>query len=141
VGKQVTRPKNIARAEKINIALDMRRKGHQLAEIGEAIGYSVPGVHGLIKAGLKDLYRENAQELFQLELERLDMGLRALMPALEQGDVKAVHALVQVHDRYVKLFQLDKLNSNDNSADAREMFEKFIEAVRGTPTNTEEDDT
>lgn len=109
----------IERAEKMDRALQMRREGNDLRTIANELGYkSVSGVHDLIKAGVKELYRENAEELFELQMDRLDMGMKALLPGLQMGDPKAVTALVQLHDRYSKMFHLDELHQNDTNADA-----------------------
>jgi len=119
VGRKITSSDKIDRAEKINTAMQMRRDGADLRSISDALGYkSESSAHDLIKQGIAAIYRENAEELFALQLERLDVGTQAAMAAIRAGDVKAIHALVQLHDRYAKLFHLDELHKSDSNADA-----------------------
>lgn len=141
MGRKVTDPSKITRAEKINIAMRMRREGKDLRTIADALGYkSETSPHELIKEGLKDIYRENAEELFQLQLDRLDIGMRAVIPALEQGDIKAVHALVQLHDRYSKMFALDNVNKSA-ADDGNNVIAALAKAVETLYTHQKEEGT
>jgi hypothetical protein len=54
------------------------------------------------------LFREPAQELITLELERLDMATRAIAHQVEKGSLRAIDRWLRIMDRRAKLLGLDK---------------------------------
>lgn len=60
-------------------AMALRISGHSYQEIADKIGYSGPGaVYNLIQKAVKDTIQEPADELRQIELERLNRIWRSL---------------------------------------------------------------
>lgn len=93
-------------------ALDMRRQGATYRQIAAALGLANPGnAHRMIREelnALREQCRESVAELRELELERLDLLWRALMPAVAKGDTRAVLACVALSKRRCALLGLDK---------------------------------
>lgn len=93
-------------------ALDMRRQGMTYRQIAQALGLANPGnAHRMVSdelALIRERYRESSAEMFQLELERLDLLWQALMPAVEAGNTRAAMACVAISKRRCALLGLDK---------------------------------
>lgn len=115
-----TSPRMIVALDRRSAALDMRRRGASFREIASALGLSSPGnAYRLVRDELAELRgqcSESAAELRALEAERLDMLWRALMPAVEAGDVRAVIACVAICKRRCALFGLDRPTPEPTSA-------------------------
>jgi DNA-binding transcriptional MerR regulator len=84
-------------AEKQNRALALRRQGMSLVAIGQVMGCHHTHAMRMIRAAIKDITRENAEEVRDLELERLDQKerrlqklWRAAIPAAQAGDPEAI---------------------------------------------------
>jgi len=96
-----TAARRIIAAERRLRALELRKQGYSYTEIGKAVGTSAQHAHRMV---VKELERisaklsENADELRELQLERLRDLLLALWP-------KAAHGNLQVIDRVLKILQ------------------------------------
>lgn len=89
-------------------ALELRKQGYSYEDIAKACGYASRGAaHNAVSSALKQTLREPADELRTLELERLDKIIRAMQPALDQGDTKAAACIIRVMERRAKLLGLD----------------------------------
>ncbi len=102
----------IVAADRRIAALDMRRQGMTYRQIAQALGLANPGnAHRMVSdelALIRERYRETSAEMFQLELERLDLLWQALMPAVEAGNTRAAMACVAISKRRCALLGLDK---------------------------------
>lgn len=92
------------RAEIVRYRLD----GLSLAEIGERMGIRADTVHVIISRALQSMTREPTQELFNLELARIDSlyaealkAVRAFTPVLHNGRVVQI-PLIDSHGEPVK---------------------------------------
>ena len=138
MARNKTSPKAIARRNNMDAALKLRIDGKLYREIAAELGCSEGTAHGWVSDAMAEIPKESAETLFHIEVDRLDMAQKALMPLIRQGDVKAVEALLKIHDRRTKLFHLDQVHSNDNSGEARAMFQAFIDAIKGNNEDPDE---
>lgn len=92
-------------------ALDMRRQGQTYRQIAAALGLANPGnAHRMVSdelAALREQCSESTANLRDIELERLDLLWRSLMPAVERGDARAVLGCVAISKRRAVLLGLD----------------------------------
>ena len=91
-------------------ALELRKAGWPFHEIGDRLGISTSQAFKDVSAQLKRLAAlalDNAEELRQLELERLDMLIQGLEPMARVGNPGAVNSYLRVMERRAKLLGLD----------------------------------
>lgn len=107
-GKKRTERQALARDRQVR-ALELRKAGWDYATIAEQLGYSSgSGAHKAVCAGLRAALREPAQELIELEVERLDAMLRtSLWQRAMNGDSHAVDRVLRIMERRSKLLGLD----------------------------------
>lgn len=85
----------------------MRLTGKSLGFIAQAEGVSKTTVFNDIEAVIKAKTEVPAQQVREMELDRLDLLLDKLMPRVEQGDVQAIQTALKVMDRRAKFLGLD----------------------------------
>ncbi|HUU02182.1 MAG TPA: hypothetical protein VM425_12125 [Myxococcota bacterium] len=98
----------IASAEKQAQALELRRDGHTLQQIADALGFAGPsGAADCVQRALRATVAEPAEELRILELARLDSYLAALQKKIGTGEPRAIEVALRVSTRRAKLLGLD----------------------------------
>lgn len=108
-GKANQRKNTPAQIEKKRRALELRKAGCGYDEIAAALGYAnAGGAYKIVQQALKDTYREPAEEIRTLELERVDRLLRAVWPRALKGDVEAVDRVLKIMTRRARLLGLDR---------------------------------
>ena len=91
-------------------ALDLRKAGFTFREIADKLDMSLGQAHKYVHDELKNLAAQaldSADELRQMELERLDMLIKGLEPMAAVGKPDAVSAYLRVMERRAKLLGLD----------------------------------
>lgn len=116
VANSHTSPSKIKRAKKIAEALDYRLQGHSYPKIAEAMGEPVSTVFTYVSDGLKQIVREPAEALREIELERVDVLLAAVFADAAEGDDTKINTTLRVMERRAKLLGLDKPEQLDVSA-------------------------
>lgn len=107
-GERHASPRRIAAAEQRRRALELRKAGATYDQIAQQVGYTNRGsAHRAVMAALKEITAEPAQEVRQLELERLDAMLLGLWPAARKGNQGAVDRVLRIMERRAKLLGLD----------------------------------
>lgn len=131
MARNKTSPKAIERRHNMNEALRLRARGKLYREIAEELGCSEGTAHGWVSDAMAEIPRESAETVFHIELDRLDMAQKALLPGVEAGDPKSIEAWLKIHDKRVKLFHLDKVHggNQDNGEGAIAMFSKAVEQM------------
>lgn len=100
--------KRVSAAEKRRQAVELRKAGATFEEIAQAVGYSNKGTaYRAVEQALKDAVREPARELIELEVQRLDLLLRAIWPQVARGHLGAVDRALRVAERRSRLLGLD----------------------------------
>lgn len=100
--------KRVTAAEKRASAVELRKAGATFEEIATAVGYSSKGTaYKAVEQALREAVREPAQQLIELEVQRLDLMLRALWPSVVRGQLGAVDRALRVAERRARLLGLD----------------------------------
>lgn len=105
-------------------ALDYRTRGWAYRDIAKALGVSLAQAYKDVNyelAEAKSRARENADELLQLELDRLDMLLKGLEPMARVGNPGAVNSYLKVMERRAKLLGLDAPAKTDITSDGEKL--------------------
>lgn len=98
----------VEQAEKQRQALELRKAGATFEQIAKQLGYANGGgAYKVVQAGLKALVQQPADEVRQLEVERLDAMLRALWPDAMSGKPQVIDRCLGIMDRRAKLLGLD----------------------------------
>ncbi len=103
---QYTNPKDINSRERMNLALSLRKAGATLDAISQQCGYgSRSSAHKAIKRAMAELPRENALELRELEVMRLDELLLSYWQRAKK-DINAAHLVLKIAEQRAKLLGL-----------------------------------
>jgi len=88
--------------------LELGRAGYTFDDIARNVGYSSPsGAFYALKRALKRTLQQPADELREMETDRLDRLQAAVWAKAIQGDTKAVDAVLRIMDRRARLMGLD----------------------------------
>ena len=110
--KAADRPtaKSVATMDRAAKALELRRDGATFADIGCSLGITASGAWRMVQTMLRELREtmaEMAEEVRQIELQRLDSMLFALRSKIRRADCKAIEVALRISDRRAKLLGLD----------------------------------
>ena len=109
VGESSTSPRRLRAMEKQLAALELRKTGMTFEAIAKTLGYqSRASAFKAVMTAIKELKREPAQELVELELARLDAMLAGLWPSATTGDARSVDSLLRLSERRARLLGLDE---------------------------------
>jgi hypothetical protein len=105
-------------------AQQLRLAGASWDEIAEALGYqSGPTAHTTVKRHTSSLAKQSANELMELDLERLDMLQLVVWRQARQGDLKAIEAVLKIMATRAKYLGLDKgMSYEDESTSKATIF-------------------
>lgn len=91
-------------------ALELRKAGGSYRAIAASLDCDVTTAWKDVQAelaALKQLSRDEAEDVRAIELQRLDQWMVGLNRGAQQGDPRAVTALVRIAERRAKLLGLD----------------------------------
>jgi Homeodomain-like domain-containing protein len=91
-------------------ALRLRKEGFTYDAIGDRLGISKQRAHQLVSEELTRLRTETpeaAEQVRQLELERLDAMIRIITPQVKRGEIPAMQTVLKIMERRAKLLGLD----------------------------------
>lgn len=95
-------------AERQIQALKLRARGKSYEYIANELGFAGPsGAYATIQRALRELKRENREELIDIELARLDELLDGVWEKAISGNDKAINAVMQIMARRAKYLGLD----------------------------------
>lgn len=109
--EQATPPPSIDRGERLERCLDLRRAGLSYAEIGKEVGLSGNHVYRIINSEMikrRERYAEKADQLIQMQLDRLEWLWNKMQGQMEQGSPRAVEVGISLLKRQAELLGLDK---------------------------------
>jgi hypothetical protein len=108
-GESATSPRRIKAVEEKQLqALEYRKMAYSYAQIAEVLGYkSAQSAYCAIQSALTRIIREPAEEVLQLELERLDGMFSKPYQAAQAGDLMAIGACLNIMARKAKYLGLD----------------------------------
>jgi hypothetical protein len=85
-------------------ALELRKAGATYQAIAEQLGYAnARGAHKAVASALKATLRDAADDVRELEIERLDAALLAIWRRVQAGDYAAVDRLLGIINSRAKL--------------------------------------
>lgn len=109
-GKAST-PEAVEINEKQRMALELRKAGATFDQIAQRLGYAnAGGAYKIVQAGLRATIQQPADEVRQLEVERLDAMFRVLYQKVLAGEKdapRAAEVAMQVMRRRADLLGLD----------------------------------
>lgn len=124
-GESKTSPRRIDARDKQRKALELRRSGATYIQIAKALGYQTPGgAERAVKASLDRITEEPARDVLKLELERLDVALRAIATSVSQGHLGAVDRWIRLSESRRHLLGLDAPAKIDITQRIREIAEE-----------------
>jgi hypothetical protein len=91
-------------------ALEMRKRGMSYQAIGDALGITMQGASLCVKRALERLRvetDEKAEDVRDLELERLDKLMHIAQTAADQGELGAIDRILRIQERRSKYLGLD----------------------------------
>lgn len=113
-GESLTSPRRLEARERAVKALQLRKEGWTYDEIarekdanGNPLYRDRRTAHMAVTALLYSTAQEPADEVRQLELQRLDMLLNKLMPGINEGVPSSVSVAIRLMERRSKLLGLD----------------------------------
>lgn len=122
--------KGVVAAERRWRALELRRQGSTLAQIGAELGISPQAAAKALDRALAELRPEPPRALLDLEQQRLDHYLSRLAPAIERGDAEAIHAALRIAERRAKLVGLDAPDERRLSLALEGQADQVLEILR-----------
>ena len=105
-------------AERRALAIQYRKEGLTYREIAQKTDVSARTAFQDVQAVLSELAafrQDTAEEYIELELERLDAGIRALSTAATAGNVQAIEAQRKHGESRRKLLGLDAVGKHEHS--------------------------
>ncbi len=91
-------------------ALELRKIGYDYRSIAKALEIDVKTAYKDVNKGLaaaKEHLRETAEEVLNIELQRLDAMQAAIMPKALKGDRAAIETVLKLQERRSKYLGLD----------------------------------
>lgn len=112
-------------------ALTLRKMGKSYDDIAEEMGLkNKQAAHYLVQAALKKVIKEPAQDVLQVELERLDLLYSSIIERAMSGDVKAIHAALAVMDRRSRLLGLERKEERELLYQANVIAAMLVTAIK-----------
>lgn len=105
--KSKTSPKAIETAELRAQVLALRKQGWGYDAIGEAMGFTKQRAYQIVCEELAALIKEPAQQILDLELQRLETLLLGVATDAEKGDPRAIDSELRIRERRAKLLGIE----------------------------------
>lgn len=108
--RPTTAPRNLTAAEREVQALELRKTGMTYRGIAKEMRVSLDTAHKAVRRALNRIRahaNEDAAEVREIELERLDAMLKGLWQKCEAGDTQAIDRALRISERRAKLLGLD----------------------------------
>lgn len=121
-------------------AYEMRMLGMSYPQIADKLGVSSETIRRDIKAWTDNIPREKAEELRNMELDKLNQLELQLQKRLRTGSPQAVNAAIRVMQHRATLMGLDRIESHDGVDTAKGMMQGIIDALMQGKTATPADD-
>lgn len=103
-----TAPSRIEAVEKQSEALKLRKAGWTYAAIADKLGYAAAGgAEKAVKAALHKMLKDDAKDVLELELARLDDMLHGLYHMAEIGNPMAVDRVLRIMERRANYLGID----------------------------------
>ncbi|MFI5778687.1 helix-turn-helix domain-containing protein [Nocardia sp. NPDC051570] len=133
-GKSKTSPVSIDKRKRMAQALQLRETGANYRQIAKALDISTSTAHAYVDEAMKELTREPAESLLQLELSRLDAMLLGIWRQASRGDLQAIDRALKIMERRTKYTGLDQLAVLKMAQDGKDMpaVDAWLDAMLGS---------
>lgn len=114
-------PKKVRAAARQRQAMELRKAGLSYGAIAAELGYAhARAAQKAVETCLHDYYREPAEDLLKLELERLDRMQAGIYGDAISGDLGAVQMMLRIMERRARYTGLDAPTKQNLSIDQRQ---------------------
>lgn len=120
-GKSKTSPESIDKRKRMAQALQLRETGANYRQIAQALDISTSTAHSYVDEAMKELTREPAESLLQLELSRLDAMLLGIWKKASRGELHAIDRALRIMERRTKFAGLDQLAAQKIAQDGKDL--------------------
>lgn len=121
--------------QKEKLALDLRLAGATFDQIadhiinkdtGEKLYANKSNAWNAINRAIKAIPVESAVQVKDLELQRLDVALMAIWPAVRRGDTFSIDRMLAIMNRRARYLGLDEKLEDNNTADVKTALSGFM---------------
>ena len=113
-----TSPRKVLAAERQRAAIELRKAGASYPQIARELGYAqASSAQKAVETALRESYREPAEQLLQLELERLDRMQVGIYSQAINGDLASIQMCLRIMERRAKYCGLDAPTKQNVSID------------------------
>jgi hypothetical protein len=140
--KRPTVPSMALAVERESKALSLRQRGYSYQKIADELGITMQGAADCIRRAVAKLQAEcseKAEEVRQLELDRLDAMLMGLWSKAEEGDPAAVDRVLRIQERRAKYLGLDVAQKVDITTVEGIDAPRFVPMLPGGQTTSTDD--
>lgn len=116
------------RRERMNEALDYRTTGMSYREIAAEMHIDVKTAHSYVQDALKEITRENAEQVLTLELQRYDSMLSIVYQQVVQGDLAAMDRALAIMARIERLHGVESPKAADGASETAAMLDRLLAA-------------
>lgn len=135
-GPKTTRLKK-ERRDRMHEALGLRLSGYPYRAIARAMKISVATAHKYVEDALKDITRDRAEEVLDLELHRCDELLAVAYEKAVRGDLFAMDRCLAIMTKIEKLHGVESPKAADEAKETYDMLTQLlsnsIKAAAATP--------
>lgn len=129
-------------AERANEALRLRILGNSFETIAKKAGYANrSGAHKAVSRALKNITRENATELREQELQRLDIAQLAIMGQVIAGNFGAVDRLIKIVDQRAKLTGLYENVADSGVEEFKSVLREWRQSLDGDDLDDDDEES
>lgn len=138
--RRKTKPETLENA--VN-ALELRKRGASYRQIAKALDCATSTAHELVQTAMRDTLQEPADEVRQIELERLDLMLKALLPRAldsdDKGQARCAEMVLKLMDRRASYLGLDAPTRRVVDVVTHDAFTEAIAALEAEVAELEGD--
>lgn len=106
---QMQQQRQLEKLERHSQALELRKAGATYQQIGDAMGVNLETARRWVKQAMEGLIREPAEELRQLQMERLNTMLMVIWQEVRQGNLPAIDRALRIMGDQRALMGLDQV--------------------------------
>lgn len=126
------------RRERMNQALDYRTSGMTYRQIAHTMHVDVKTAHSYVRDALKEITRENAENVLDLELKRYDHLLAATYQNALEGDLHALDRVLNIMGRIERLHGIESPKNTDGASETANMLDRLLAASLEKTTTTKD---
>ena len=120
-----------ATKERERKALEMRILGYPLDRIAAEVGYTNrSAAHKAIDRALAAIPAEEARTLRAIELERLDLAQRKVMPGVLREDLPSIDRMLKIMDQRARLLGLYEVQPDNGTEAVKTLLAAWIGNVQ-----------